>query len=166
MTRLPVASLTRLGLLVVLAPCGCASAFGGGADGPPAAAFGPGARRDVATVCVIDDEWALLGGSLSLEDDGMGVGETQGKTYTCYLAEPGPHSLVAHSGRANHDGEARLVAQAGQHYWLLESLFCNSGKHAPCFDHLAPIEQARAEELLDGLQYSGADTPVLARAAG
>jgi hypothetical protein len=154
------------GLLVGLAPCGCASAFGGGgANGPPAAALGPGARKDVATVCVVDDEMGVFGASFSLEDDGMPVGETQGKTYTCYLAEPGSHNLVAHSGRAGQNGEATLVAEAGHRYWFLESVFCNSGKHGACFDHLVPIDQARADELLDGLDYSGPDTPVLARAS-
>jgi hypothetical protein len=86
---------------------------------PPIAAFGPGSTK-AATVCVIrPSHWALTA-TFVIHDGTQLVGATKGESYFCYLAEPGPHRIVASRGdTASEDfGQAGLHAEAGHRYWL------------------------------------------------
>lgn len=85
---------------------------------PPIAAFGPSSIK-AATVCVIRPSHWALATTFVVHDDTQLVGATKGESYFCYLAEPGPHRILASRGDASEDAaQIGLHAQAGHRYWL------------------------------------------------
>ncbi len=84
----------------------------------PISAFGPAATK-AATVCVIRPSHWHLQTTFVVRDDGQLVGATQGESYFCYLAEPGPHRIVAMPSDSEETAtQVNLRAQAGRRYWL------------------------------------------------
>jgi hypothetical protein len=132
---------------VFLAAAACSSYALAEPKVPPIAAFGPGARTDVATVCVIRPSHMAVAVTFAVHDNRQLVGATRGESYFCYWAEPGRHRIVSTTGDStDRDGDALLTAEAGKRYFLHQDYDSVFGV---IVDKLQWVDEPRARELLD-----------------
>jgi len=120
---------------------------------PPAPAFGPNARSNVAVVCVARPSHFALAVTFVLHDNGQLVGATRGESYFCYEAEPGDHALLSTTGDSiDTDGTARLRAEAGHRYWLHQDF---NNVLGVITDKLQWVDEARWRALVEegGCEY-------------
>jgi hypothetical protein len=136
----------------------------------PISAFGPSPSK-AATVCVIRPSHWHLQTTFIVRDDGQLVGATQGESYFCYLAEPGPHRIVATPSDAEEAAtQINLRALAGRRYWLHLDFDRALGTMLEAVDEPAAremVESCDYKELVDapGEEYIPESVPY-ARALG
>ena len=134
-------------IALILGSSACSSYSLAQPKAPPIAAFGPVARTDVATVCVIRPSHFAVGVTFVVHDNRQLVGATRGESYFCYLAEPGRHNIVSTTGDStDEDGEAALAAEAGRRYFLHQDY---DNVFGVIVDKLQWVDDARARDLLD-----------------
>jgi hypothetical protein len=144
---------------------GCATLNANEAPPPTAAAFGPVARPDVATICVFHDGPDLF--TLEALDNGTLMGMSGRDAYFCYWATPGNHTIVSRHTGTKGQAEVRLPVEAGRRYWLqqsLSSLDPSDYKLLPV-DSLVTLDETSARKLFgeDPGEYSGPASMGLAR---
>ena len=138
-----------LAVTIAVAPLflGCSSYALTELRAPPARAFGPSVRTDVAVVCVIRPSHFAVGVTFVVHDNGHLVGATRGESYFCYEAESGEHAIVSSTGDPiDKDGSAHLSAAAGRRYWLHQDYENYLGM---IVDKLQWVEESRGRELID-----------------
>ena len=134
-------------IMTVLAGC---SAYSVKPSAPTIAAFGP-AQPELGTVCVIRRSMFAQAVTFAIHDNGQLVGATRGDSYFCYLAEPGPHELVSHTGDStDHPGYARFMVFAGQRYWLEQDHENNFGSVT---SKLGWLDEAQARDKIADCEY-------------
>src|SRR5215472_7310947 len=108
-----------LAIVTLLTATGCSAYSLASPQVPPIPAFGPVARTDVATVCVVRPSHFALAVTFVVHDNGQLVGATRGESYFCYEAEPGKHRVESSTGDPlDKAGSAVLAAETGRRYWL------------------------------------------------
>jgi hypothetical protein len=113
----------------------------------PIAAFGPASTK-AATVCVIRPSHWHLQTTFVVRDDGQLVGATRGESYFCYLAEAGPHRVVASRSDAQEEGtHIGLRAEAGHRYWLHMDFDAYLGTT------LEWVDESRARGMVEACDY-------------
>jgi hypothetical protein len=114
---------------------------------PPIAAFGPSSTK-AATVCVVRPSHWALAATFVVHDGTQLVGATKGESYFCYLAEPGPHRIVASRGDGTDEtAQIGLHAQAGRRYWLHLDFDRDFGTQ------LEWVDEDRAHPLVEACDY-------------
>lgn len=113
----------------------------------PIAAFGPASTKS-ATVCVIRPSHWHLQSTFVVRDDGQLVGATRGESYFCYLAEPGPHRVLASRSDGQDEGtHIGLRAEPGRRYWLHMDFDAYLGTT------LEWVDEARARGMVEACDY-------------
>jgi hypothetical protein len=147
-----------LAIVTLLTATGCSAYSLATPKVPPIPAFGPVARTDVATVCVVRPSHFALLVTFVVHDNGELVGATRGESYFCYFAQPGRHEIVSTTGDSvDEDGRVGLVAQAGRRYWLHQDYDNDLGSITP---RLLWIDEQRA---LDFVENEGCEYRTLTR---
>jgi hypothetical protein len=150
--------IAPLAIVTLLTATGCSAYNFAQPKVPPVPAFGPVARTDVATVCVVRPSHFALLVTFVVHDDGQLVGATRGESYFCYFAQPGRHEIVSTTGDSvDEDGRVRFVAQAGRRYWLHQDYDNDLGSITP---RLLWIDGPRA---LDFVENEGCEYRTLTR---
>lgn len=136
-----------LAIVTLLTATGCSPYSFAQPKVPPIAPFGPVARTDVATVCVVRPSHFALLVTFLVRDDGQLVGATRGESYFCYLAQPGAHEIVSTTGdTVDEEGTLRFVAEAGRRYWLHQDYDNDFGSITP---RLLFITESRAHDFVE-----------------
>jgi hypothetical protein len=141
--------LAAAAAIAVAAPLiGCSSYSLTELKAPPAHAFGPEVRTDVAVVCVVRPSHFAVAVTFVLHDNGQLVGATRAESYFCYEAEPGEHAIVSSTGDSiDRDGTAHLSAVAGHRYWLHQDFDNFFGVVA---NRLQWVSEPRWRDLVEG----------------
>jgi len=145
--------IATLAIVTLLTATGCSAYSLASPKVPPIPAFGPVARTDVATVCVVRPSHFALLVTFVVRDNDQLVGATRGESYFCYFAQPGRHEIVSSTGdSADEEGGVGLVAQAGRRYWLHQDYDNNLGSVT---SRLLVIDESRARDFVedDGCEY-------------
>jgi hypothetical protein len=113
----------------------------------PIAAFGQSSSK-AATVCVIRPSHWHLQTTFVVRDDTQLVGATRGESYFCYLAEPGPHRILASRSDTTEEGtHIGLRAEAGHRYWLHMDFDAYLGTT------LEWVDESRARAMVEACDY-------------
>ena len=137
-----------LALTLVCAACSPYSISGG--VQAPIAATGT-ARPDAGTVCVIrSSPWARAV-TFVVHDNQTLVGATKGRSYFCYEAEVGPHTIVSDTfDSTDHSGKIQIAIDPGVRYWLLQD---HENSFGSVTSKLAWIDEELAADLVKDCAY-------------